>query len=200
MKDEEMTTARAQAQLDAAQSTVARFEATLQEVKDDVQKIEEKAGAVAIDAPEQIDALAAELAQSQGLATVTARGLETARRREQEAQLLLLRAQAAEKRATAAELRQQAQDIDDECAPLLARLSELQGGCRFVVQRRVTTPGVYADPLPSGQSEVPRSTILRDRAAALEAQAATLEQRAQQQRARLVELVPTPAPQPEPAA
>jgi hypothetical protein len=41
---------------------------------------------------------------------------------------------------------------------------------------------------------------LRDQAAALEQQAAALEQQAQQQRARLVELVPTPEPQPEPAA
>jgi chromosome segregation ATPase len=198
MKDEGMTTAKAQSQLDAAQSTVARFEATLQEVKDDVARIEEKAGAVAIDAPEQVDALAAELAQSQGLATVTARGLETARRREQEAQLLLLQAQAAEKRATAAELRQQAADIDSECEPLLERLSELQGGVRYVVQRRAGGAGVYSDPLP--HPEVPRSTTLRDSAAALEQQAAALEQRAQQQRARLVELVPTPEPQPEPAA
>jgi uncharacterized protein (UPF0335 family) len=192
MKDEEMTTARAQAQLDAAQQTVERFEMALHEIQADVARLEEKAGAVAIDAPEQVDALAQELSKSQGLATVTARGLETARRREQEAQLLLLRAQAAEKRATAAELRQQAQDIDSECEPLLARLSELQGGVRYVVQRRGGGGGVYSDPLP--HPEVPRSTILRDQAAALEQQAAALEQQAQRQRARLVELVSTPEP------
>jgi uncharacterized protein (UPF0335 family) len=196
VKDEEMTTAKAQAQLDAAQQTVERFEATLQEVQADVARLEEKAGAAAIDSPECVNELAAELAQTQALAVVTERGLETARRREQEAQLLLLRAQAAERRATAAELRQQAQGIDDECAPLLARLSELQGGVHFVVQKRGGGAGVYADPLPF--PETPRSTILRDRAAALEQQAQALEQRAQQQRARLVELVP--APQPEPAA
>jgi hypothetical protein len=198
MKDEEMTTARAQAQLDAAQSTVARFEATLQEVKDDVARLEEKAGAVAIDAPEQIDALAQELAQTQALSVVTERGLETARRREREAGVLLLAAQASEKRAEAQELRQQAADIDQECEPLLERLSALQGGVRYVVQRRVTTPGAYADPLP--HPETPRSATLRDRAAALEQQAAALEQRAQRQRAQVVELVPTPEPQPEPAA
>jgi chromosome segregation ATPase len=198
VKDETMTVARAQSQLDAAQQTVARFEATLQEVKADVARLEEKAGAVAIDNPERINELAAELAQTHGLATVTERGLETARRREQEAQLLLLRAQAAEKRATAAELRQQAQDIDSECEPLLARLSELQGGCRFVVQKRGGGGGVYSDPLP--HPEVPRSTTLRDKAAALEQQAQALEQQAQQQRAQALELVPTPEPQPEPAA
>jgi hypothetical protein len=191
-----MTVARAQSQLDAAQQTVERFEMALREVQEGVARLEEKAGAVAIDAPEQVDALAAELAQTQGLATVTARGLETARRREQEAQLLLLQAQAAERRAEAQDLRQQAQSIDDECAPLLARLSELQGGVHFVVQKRGGGAGVYADPLPF--PETPRSTILRDRAAALEQQAQALEQQAQQQRARLVELVP--APQPEPAA
>jgi hypothetical protein len=193
-----MTTAKAQAQLDAAQQTVERFEQALREVQEDVARLEEKAGETALDNPERVNELAAELAQSQGLATVTERGLETARRREKEAQLLLLAAQAAERRATAAELRQQAQDIDDECEPLLARLSELQGGCRFVVQRRAGGAGVYSDPLP--HPETPRSTILRDQAAALEQQAAALEQRAQQQRARLVELVPTPEPQPEPAA
>jgi hypothetical protein len=193
-----MTAAQAQSQLDAAQQTVERFEQTLREVQEDVRKIEARAGETALDNPERVNELAQELAQTQGLATVTARGLETARRREQEAGALLLAAQAAEKRATAAELRQQAQSILDECEPLLERLSQLQGGVRYVVQRRVTTPGAYADPLPSGQSEVPRSTTLRDRAAALEQQAQALEQRAQQQRARLVELVPTP--QPEPAA
>jgi chromosome segregation ATPase len=198
VKDETMTTAKAQAQLDAAQQTVARFEATLQEVKDDVARLEEKAGAAAIDSPEQIDALAAELAQTQGLATVTARGLETARRREQEAQLILLAAQAAERRATAAELRQQAADIDSECEPLLERLSALQGGVKYIVHRRIAAVGVHSDPLP--YPETPRSTILRDKAAAFEQQAAALEQQAQQQRARLVELVPTPEPQPEPAA
>jgi uncharacterized protein (UPF0335 family) len=198
VKDEEMTTARAQSQLDAAQQTVERFEQALQEVQADVAQVEEKAGAAAIDSPEQIDALAQELAQSQGLATVTARGLETARKREQEAQLLLLRAQAAERRAEAQDLREQAQSIDDECEPLLARLTELQGGVRYVVQRRIAAVGVHSDPLP--YPETPRSTILRDNAAALEQQAAALEQQAQQQRARLVELVPTPEPQPEPAA
>jgi chromosome segregation ATPase len=198
MKNEQMTTAKAQSQLDAAQSTVERFEQALHEIQADVARIEEKAGAVAIDAPEQVDALAQELAQTQGLATVTARGLETAQKREQEAQLLLLRAQAAERRATAAELREQAQGIDDECAPLLARLSELQGGVKYIVHRRIAAVGVHSDPLP--YPETPRSTILRDQAAALEQQAQALEQQAQQQRARLVELVPTPEPQPEPAA
>jgi multidrug resistance efflux pump len=198
MKDETMTVAQVQAALDAAQQTVERFEATLQEVKDDVARIEEKAGAAAIDSPERVNELAQELAQTQGLATVTARGLETAQKREQEAQLLLLRAQAAERRATAAELREQAQGIDDECAPLLARLSELQGGVKYIVHRRIAAVGVHSDPLP--YPETPRSTILRDQAAALEQQAAALEQQAQQQRARLVELVPTPEPQPEPAA
>jgi hypothetical protein len=191
-----MTTAKAQAQLDAAQQTVERFEMALHEIQADVAQIEARAGETALDNPERVNELAQELAQSQGLATVTARGLETARRREQEAQLLLLRAQAAEKRATAAELRQQAQDIDQACEPLLERLSELQGGVHFVVQRRAGGAGVYADPLP--HPEVPRSTILRDRAAALEQQAQALEQRAQQQRAQVIELVPTP--QPEPAA
>jgi chromosome segregation ATPase len=191
-----MTTAKAQAQLDAAKTTTERFEQALREIQADVAQVEARAGETAIDSPEQVDALAQELSKSQALAVVTERGLETARRREQEAQLLLLQAQAAERRATAAELRQQAQDIDDECAPLLARLSELQGGVHFVVQRRAGGAGVYADPLPF--PETPRSTTLRDRAAALEQQAQTLEQQAQQQRARLVELVP--APQPEPAA
>lgn len=192
MKDETMTVAKAQAALDAAQQTVERFEQALREVQADVQEIEARAGETALDNPEQIDALAQELSQSQALATVTARGLETARKREQEAGVLLLQAQAAEKRAEAQDLRQQAADIDSECEPLLARLSELQGGCRFVVHRRITTPGVHSDPLPF--PETPRSTILRDRAAALEAQAQALEQRAQQQQARLVELVPEPQP------
>jgi hypothetical protein len=191
-----MTVAQVQAALDAAKTTTERFEQALREVQADVARLEEKAGAVAIDAPEQIDELAAELAQTQGLATVTARGLETARKREQEAQFLLLRAQAAEKRAEAQELRQQAQDIDSECEPLLARLSELQGGCRYIVHRRIAAVGVHSDPLP--YPETPRSTTLRDRAQALEQQAQALEQRAQQQRAQALELVPTP--QPEPAA
>jgi hypothetical protein len=198
MKDETMTVAQVQAALDAAQQTVERFEATLQEVKDDVARIEEKAGAAAIDSPERVNELAQELAQSQALAVVTERGLKTAQKREQEAGVLLLRAQAAERRATAAELREQAQGIDDECAPLLARLSELQGGVKYIVHRRIAAVGVHSDPLP--YPETPRSTILRDQAAALEQQAAALEQQAQQQRARLVELVPTPEPQPEPAA
>jgi hypothetical protein len=189
-----MTVAQVQAALDAAKTTTERFEQALREVQEDVARIEARAGETALDNPERVNELAQELAQSQGLATVTARGLETARRREQEAQLLLLRAQAAEKRATAAELREQAQDIDQACEPLLERLSELQGGVHFVVQRRAGGAGVYADPLPF--PETPRSTILRDKAAALETQAAALEQQAQQQRARLVELVPTPEPQP----
>jgi Mg2+ and Co2+ transporter CorA len=194
MKDETMTVAQVQAALDAAQQTVERFEQALREVQEDVARIEARAGETALDNPERVNELAAELAQTQGLATVTARGLETAQKREQEAQLLLLRAQASEKRATAAELREQAQSIDDECEPLLERLSALQGGCRYIVHRRIAAVGVHSDPLP--YPETPRSTILRDQAAALEQQAASLEQRAQQQRARLVELVPTPEPQP----
>jgi hypothetical protein len=189
-----MTAAQAQAALDAAKTTTERFEQALREVQADVQKIEARAGETALDNPERVNELAQELAQSQALAVVTERGLETARRREQEAGVLLLQAQAAEKRAQAADLRQQAADIDSECEPLLARLTELQGGVRFVVHRRITTPGVHSDPLPF--PETPRSTILRDRGAALEAQAQALEQRARQQQARLVELVPASEPQP----
>lgn len=159
-----------------AAEAASRWSTEADALRTELESLESRAGAEVLDDESRAAALTAQIGELRVRADLADRTALAARERLVEAQRAAVRARAAELREQAARLRAEAEERQAKTDRLLAELSEWEGGARYVLWR--------PDPVASASAgaglsyKVPTTEVIRERANALDRQAATLERQA----------------------
>jgi hypothetical protein len=167
--------AKAAAGVDQAAEVLARWQGEPAAKTAELDDLEARAGAEALDDENAAGRLSAQISQLRAGVDVAGRAVQTAGERLVQARRDVVLARAGELRAEASRLRDEADQRQAKTDKLLAELSAWEGGAKYVPWEPDRDAVISRGPV---EYKIPLTQAMRNRAAALDKEAARLEQQA----------------------